>query len=80
MGGNDCIEERLPERPEIELKNINAAAVPDACLTVVQPKKIISGDRKIPPPVPVKPESKPIKAPPKKATIRLTSTIDFFAY
>ena len=28
VGGNDCIEERLPERPEIELKNINAAAVP----------------------------------------------------
>ena len=48
---------------EIELNKIKTAAVPDAPLTLVHPKKIISGDKKIPPPVPVRPESKPIKTP-----------------
>mgnify|MGYP003689311981 CR=1 FL=1 len=42
---------------------MKTAAVPDAPLTLVHPKKIISGDKKIPPPVPVRPDSKPIQTP-----------------
>ena len=56
-------EEMCPSRPKTEFVRINSAAVPDAPLTEVQPKKMISGDKKIPPPVPVNPESNPIDAP-----------------
>ena len=42
---------------------MKTAAVPDAPLTLVHPKKIISGDKNIPPPVPVRPDSKPIQTP-----------------
>ena len=63
FAGTECTEEILPNKPEIELNKMKTAAVPDAPLTLVHPKKIISGDKKIPPPVPVRPDSKPIKTP-----------------
>ena len=56
-------EEMCPSKPNTEFVRINRAAVPDAPLTEVQPKKMISGDKKIPPPVPVNPDSNPIDAP-----------------
>jgi len=57
------IEEIFPSKPETEFRKMKTAAVPDADLTAVHPKARIMGDRKIPPPVPVRPEMKPIIAP-----------------
>ena len=53
----------FPRRPDIELNKINAATVPEEPFTLVQPKKTINGDKKIPPPVPVRPERNPIITP-----------------
>ena len=66
----------LPIRPDTELKKINAAAVPEAPLIVVQPSIKISGDRKIPPPVPVNPERNPIIKPAKIPINGLTGLFD----
>jgi len=55
VGGNDCMDERLPNKPAIEFNKIKAAAVPDAALTYVHPNNTMSGERTIPPPVPVNP-------------------------
>ena len=62
----------FPKRPDIELNKINAAAVPEAPFTLVQPKKTINGDRKIPPPVPVSPEINPIMTPANSPNIKFT--------
>ena len=75
--GMKFIDVMLPKRPDIELKRINAAAVPEAPLIVVQPRIRISGDKKIPPPVPVSPESKPIIYPAKKPINGFTVLLDF---
>ena len=37
--------------------------IPEVVLVVLHPKNKISGDKNIPPPVPVKPAKNPIKAP-----------------
>ncbi len=58
----------MPSRPNRELKKIKIAAVPLAPFTVVHPAKRISGDKKIPPPVPVKPDKNPITAPTRTAS------------
>lgn len=71
-GGKEFTEDRLPNKPAIELRRINPAAVPEAALTVVQRIKTIIGDKKMPPPVPVSPEIKPIIIPVKKASIGFT--------
>ena len=63
--GIKFIDATLPKRPEIELKRIKAAAVPEAPFIVVQPRININGDKKIPPPVPVSPERRPIIYPAK---------------
>jgi len=71
----------LPINPETELKKIKTAAVPDAPLMLVHPKKIINGDKKIPPPVPVSPDSKPIKTPINTANkILICSLLLFFIF
>jgi hypothetical protein len=61
--GNSDTDEMCPSNPKTEFVRINNAAVPEAPLTDVQAKNMISGERKMPPPVPVNPESKPITAP-----------------
>jgi hypothetical protein len=53
--------------PNTELANMNNAAVPLAPFVVVHPANMISGERNIPPPVPVKPARKPITPPVKTA-------------
>ena len=72
LGGKWPIDEKFPAKPANELHKIKIEAVPDASLIVVHPKKIISGDKKIPPPVPVKPDSKPMTPPRKRANKKLT--------
>ena len=57
------IELKLPNKPETELAKINTEAVPEALLTAVHPNASMSGDKKMPPPVPVMPEMKPIPEP-----------------
>ena len=52
-----------PVKPANELHNINNAATPEAFFTVVQFAEIIIGDRKIPPPTPIRPETIPITEP-----------------
>ena len=52
-----------PKRPEVELNNIKAADKPPAILGPAIFRKRRSGVKKIPPPVPVSPESKPSIAP-----------------
>src|SRR2546423_786982 len=54
---------RLPVNPAIELQRMNTAATPDALRVSDQPRKSRIGDRKIPPPVPVRPDRKPIPMP-----------------
>ena len=52
-----------PVNPAKELHNMNNAATPEAFFTVVQFAEIIIGDRKTPPPTPIKPETMPITDP-----------------
>ena len=54
--GSDLVDWKLPSRPAMELTKIKAATVPLASLILTQPSQIMSGDKKIPPPVPVIPE------------------------
>ena len=63
VGGNDEVDLKFPNSPAIEFRNIKAETVPLVCLVVLQPNQMIIGDRKIPPPVPVIPESIPMPAP-----------------
>ena len=51
--------ERYPESPATELKRINAAAIGTEPLMSVQRNNNNSGLRKIPPPTPVNPDTKP---------------------
>jgi len=57
------VEAMHPIRPAIELTRINAALIPDVVRGLVQPEKSMMGERNIPPPVPVRPESPPIIPP-----------------
>gem|GEM_PF-2177343 len=66
--GIKWVEAMHPIRPAMEFTRINAALIPEVVRVLAQPEKSIMGDRKIPPPVPVKPESPPINPP---ATIPL---------
>ena len=78
MLGIKLIEVIFPKRPEIELNKINTAAVPDEPFTVVQPRKTINGDKKIPPPVPVRPERNPIITPANRPSQKFTGRSVFF--
>src|SRR5260370_41610585 len=59
----------LPARPEIELTRMNSAETADAVFVFAQRMKIKIGVRKIPPPVPVNPESSPRPAPTETAMV-----------
>jgi hypothetical protein len=50
----------FPASPAIELQRMNTAATPDAGFVADHPRNNRSGDRKIPPPVPVRPDNRPI--------------------
>lgn len=52
-----------PQSPESEFAKMKKLAAADASLTLTQRRKISAGQRKIPPPTPATPETKPIKAP-----------------
>src|SRR5436190_9187935 len=52
-----------PARPAIELTKMNGAATAEVCLVAAQPIIRRSGERKMPPPTPVRPERKPNTAP-----------------
>ena len=69
-GGNDFVIKRLPAKPEMEFTKINNADTAAAFFASAQPMKSKSGVRKIPPPVPVRPDNNPIPAPDANACIR----------
>jgi hypothetical protein len=54
---------KLPASPAMELTRMKAAEVPDVGRLPAQPVNSSKGLRKIPPPVPVNPESRPIAPP-----------------
>ena len=57
------VEAMHPIRPAIELTKIKAALIPEVVRVLAQPEKSMMGERNIPPPVPVRPESPPINPP-----------------
>ncbi len=54
-----------PSIPDAEFKNIKIALIAAVCCIVAQPIINNKGDNKIPPPIPIIPESIPITAPAK---------------
>ena len=59
-----CISKKIrPRKPEIELKKINNEDTPAAVLTFPHFNNNIKGVSIIPPPIPIKPEKKPIRVP-----------------
>ncbi len=52
-----------PIKPAIELTRINEALIPEVVRVLAQPEKRMMGERKIPPPVPVRPDNPPIIPP-----------------
>src|SRR5262249_37157241 len=75
VGGNDWMLERCPSRPAVEFNRMKADEVPAVCLKFAHPMKSRSGLRKIPPPTPVRPETKPSTAPHPRAATRHGSTV-----
>lgn len=73
--GREEVEEKFPSRPARELRKIKAATVPLADFTAVHPNQIIRGDKKMPPPVPVMPDKKPIQSPIKIAKAGITARL-----
>ena len=75
---SSCPDTPAPINPEIEFNRINREAVAAAFFGVAQPFRRRIGERKIPPPTPTKPLTKPIAPPIGYATaffgITLTST------
>ena len=67
-GGSCPTLVRFPARPAIETHRMKPADMPDVFRTASHPKNRISGLRKMPPPVPVRPDSAPIPAPPKPSS------------
>ena len=61
-GGRAASLARLPARPATELARMKPDARPDAARVSAQPAMRSTGLRKIPPPVPVRPDRKPIDA------------------
>jgi len=61
--GSEARRETLPARPAIELPRMKGAARPEAARVSAHPAKSSTGLRKMPPPVPVRPESSPMAAP-----------------
>src|SRR5438445_11814683 len=61
--GMDCLALTKPARPAIEFTRINNAETADACFVFAQLEKSKRGVRKIPPPVPVRPERNTMPAP-----------------
>ena len=61
--GIKWVEAMHPIRPAMEFTRIKAALIPDVVRVLAQPEKSMMGDRNIPPPVPVRPESPPIIPP-----------------
>src|SRR5690348_924431 len=66
--GRKCCAEKYPTNPPIEFTKIKSADIAAACLIAAQRQKRRSGVRKIPPPVPVRPERNPSPAPTPIAT------------
>ncbi len=61
--GRKWVEAIHPARPAMELTRMKAALIPEVVRVLAQPEKSMMGERKIPPPVPVRPESPPINPP-----------------
>src|SRR5260370_41984990 len=59
----DCRAITNPAKPAIEFTKMNNAETADACFVFAQFKKSKRGVRKIPPPVPVRPERNPMPEP-----------------
>ena len=53
----------MPSKPKLELIKIKSAVIPEVVLVELHPKNKMSGDKKIPPPVPVKPAKNPMHEP-----------------
>lgn len=60
--------DRLPARPAIETHRMKPTAIPEVFRVASQPSHRMIGDRKMPPPVPVRPDSTPMPAPTPTAT------------
>ena len=58
----------LPSKPEIELARMKSAETAEAVLVLAQRIRITKGVKKIPPPTPVNPESRPSPAPTETET------------
>ena len=61
--GNSKTCARFPKSPEIELTKINKAEIPAAFFVSAQLNKSKIGVKKMPPPTPTNPETKPKTAP-----------------
>ena len=60
---NCMVEKLLPNNPENEFTKMKIALTAAVCFTVHQPKRIKIGLKIIPPPMPNKPEIKPMPKP-----------------
>src|ERR1035437_8233734 len=69
-GGSRRVLARLPSRPEAEFTRMKRAETAAAVLVRAQRISRSSGVRKMPPPVPVRPESNPRPAPMERAAGR----------
>ena len=61
--GKYLVALRFPAKPEAEFTKIKSAETADAVFVFAHPIKIASGVKKIPPPVPVRPDKSPNPAP-----------------
>ena len=59
-----------PKSPEIEFTKINNAETAAVCFIFAQPRSKITGLKIMPPPIPINPDKKPIRAPINKANER----------
>src|SRR5579859_2978987 len=62
-GGSEQTVARLPSSPAIELPKMKSAAMPDVVRRSDHDIKIMTGDKKMPPPVPVSPDRNPMPIP-----------------
>jgi hypothetical protein len=70
LGGSDWMLEMCPKSPAIEFTKMKAEEIPAACRKLAHPMNSKSGLRKMPPPIPVRPDRKPRTAPDIMAVTR----------
>ena len=72
---NDWADKDAPANPEMEFKKINAADTAAVCFILLQCNNSKTGLNKIPPPMPIIPDTKPSNPPMRNAGINYNSLI-----